>query len=415
MRATSGTWLHAQLTVLVAACWATGCGGTTSKADDSSSSGGAATGGLICDGSSPKLTDGWHTQPALDYVALVLDFTTESRVEQESGTRCAGASSKPDCETAFAALVPTATWDRSYQLTLYEYFVYTRGDDVGTIGSMAELGAVFGRIDTPNEAAVWLYALNRAVQCDKLEALPDGYLGHAQQELSNCPITYQPLDIKVLPDGTVTETKIGQPVTTNVCSGRRPDGLQLALGGRARSDNQLGQAFAQMAELELASIAAFATLERQLAAHGAPEQLLQRCRNARTDEIAHARLVARLARRFGGQPKSVRVVPHSLPSLSQLALENAREGCVRELYGAAIATWQSAHARDPQIREVFNHRSRRSAARGAGARSGALARPTPLRDGTSRGRSRTTACARRAPYRAVAGIGCGNTKRGRPA
>ena len=291
-------------------------------------------------------------------MALVLDFTTESRVEQESGTRCAGASSKPDCETAYAALVPTTTWDRSYQLTLHEYFVYTRGDDVGTIGSMAELGAVLGRIDTPNEAAVWLYAMNRAVQCDKLEALPDGYLGHAQQELSDCPITYQPLDVKVLPDGTVTETKIGQPVLTNVCSGRRPDGLQLASGARARSDNQLGQAFAQMAELELASIAAFATLERQLAAHGAPEQLLQRCRNARTDEVAHARLVASLARRFGGQLKSVGVVPQSLPSLSELALENAREGCVRELYGVAVATWQSAHARDPQIREVFSRIAR---------------------------------------------------------
>jgi hypothetical protein len=47
-----------------------------------------------------------------------------------------------------------------------------------------------------------------------------------------------------------------------------------------------------------------------------------------------------------------------LPSLSQLALENAREGCVRELYGAAIATWQSAHARDPQIREVFRRIAR---------------------------------------------------------
>jgi rubrerythrin len=47
-----------------------------------------------------------------------------------------------------------------------------------------------------------------------------------------------------------------------------------------------------------------------------------------------------------------------LPSLSQLALESAREGCVRELYGAAVATWQSAHAQDPQIREVFSRIAR---------------------------------------------------------
>jgi hypothetical protein len=35
------------------------------------------------------------------------------------------------------------------------------------------------------------------------------------------------------------------------------------------------------------------------------------------------------------------------------ALDNASEGCVRELYGAAVATWQSTHAHVPQIREGF--------------------------------------------------------------
>ena len=333
-------------------------GGSTSQGGELAV--GGATGGgaqLICAGSRPRLTDGWHTEPALDYVAHVWGSravpatTTTTTTQEESGVRCSGASSKADCEAAYDALVPATSWPRGTPAPLPEYFTYTRGDDVGTIGSAAELRQILGDIDTPNEAAVWLYVNDRAVGCAELETLADGYLGHAEALLSDCPITYQPVDVKVAPDGTLTEVKRGAVVTTNSCAGRRPNGLEIALGARATS--QLGNCFAQMAELELASIAAFTVLERQLATHGAPESLLQRCRAARRDEIAHARLVTRLARRFGAQPRPVRVAPQGLPSLSQLALDNAREGCVRELYGAAVATWQSTYAQDPQVREVF--------------------------------------------------------------
>ena len=362
--------LHGQLTVLVAACFAAGCGGSTNRVEAGAGAaaggstsqvgevavGGATPGGapgLICAGSHPKLTDGWRTEPRLDYVAQVwgVQGVPEPTTQEESGVRCSGASSKAACDAAYDALVPATSWQGGVPVSVSEYFTYTRGDDVGTIGNAGELREILGDIDTPNEAAVWLYVNNRAVTCATLETRADGYIGHVDAELSICPITYQPVDVTVAPDGSLTETKRGAVVTTSFCSGRRPNGLEMAPGARAPS--QLGNCFAQMAELELASIAAFAVLERQLAAHGAPPPLLQRCRAARSDEIEHARLVTRLARRFGAQPKPVRVAPQSLTSLSQLALENAREGCVRELYGAAVATWQSAHALDPQIREVF--------------------------------------------------------------
>jgi hypothetical protein len=412
MRPTSGTWLHAQLTLLVAACFSASCGESTTKvgvgtagagtaaggsdnapqAGNSGDAGRAAAGGtvaqggnvaqggeraeggsvsqggevavggathggapgLICAGNSPKLTDGWHTEPALDYVAQLWGRpgAPAPATQDESGMRCAGASSKADCDAAYDALVPATSWYRGAPLSFPEYFAYTRGDDVGTIGSLEELRQILGDIDTANEAAVWLYVNDRSVSCDQLETLADGYLGHASALLSDCPITYQPMDVKVARDGTLTETKRGAVQTSNSCAGRRPHGLEIAAGARAPSN--LGDCFARMAELELASIAAFTVLERQLAAHGAPEPLLQRCCAARRDEIAHARVVTQLARRFGAQPKPVRVAPQGLPSLWQLALDNAREGCVRELYGAAVATWQAAHALDPQIRKVFS-------------------------------------------------------------
>lgn len=382
MRATSGTWLHAQLTLLVAACFSSACGGSTSRVDAGGAGAGKTTGGtggsgaqggelaqggaehvhggapgLVCRADTwPNLTAGWRTDPPVDYVAKIWKSQDGVVVQEESGVRCSGASSKAHCEAAYEALVPSVSWNSGGPLPVEQYFTYTRGDDVGTIGDGDQLLAVLGTIDTPNEAAVWLSIFERETHCDDLETVLDGYVGHTQQELADCPISYQPVDVRVAPDGTLTETKYGEVVETNVCSGRRPDGLLVAQG--ERGGNQLGAYFAQMAELELASIAAFAALERQLAAHGAPLPLLLRCRRARADEIGHARSVAELARRFGARPNAVRVAPQYLPSLRQLALENAREGCVRELYGAAVATWQSVHAREPQVREVFSRIAR---------------------------------------------------------
>jgi hypothetical protein len=43
----------------------------------------------------------------------------------------------------------------------------------------------------------------------------------------------------------------------------------------------------------------------------------------------------------------------SARSVEAIAIENAVEGCVRETYGALVATWQSAHASDPEIKRAM--------------------------------------------------------------
>ena len=40
-------------------------------------------------------------------------------------------------------------------------------------------------------------------------------------------------------------------------------------------------------------------------------------------------------------------------SLLDIALENAIEGCVRETYGAAVASWQAKQAGDPALRSLM--------------------------------------------------------------
>jgi hypothetical protein len=135
--------------------------------------------------------------------------------------------------------------------------------------------------------------------------------------------------------------------------GRRPRGL------RARSfcaNDVLGAHFAAMAHLEAASVPAFERLWSELRALHAPARILASVERARRDEIRHARVVARLARRNGGTVSApmIRVKKKEPRSARAIAIENAVEGCVRETYGALVATWQSMHAADAGVRRMMS-------------------------------------------------------------
>jgi hypothetical protein len=133
-------------------------------------------------------------------------------------------------------------------------------------------------------------------------------------------------------------------------SGRRPAGLEAA----EPSDGcAVGQYFASMAHLEAASVHAFRAMARELVEHGAPERLVAAARDAARDEIRHARLTRAMARAHGGTPSPVKVTTPVKRSLEEIATENAIEGCVRETYGALLASWQARAAHDPAVREMM--------------------------------------------------------------
>ena len=135
--------------------------------------------------------------------------------------------------------------------------------------------------------------------------------------------------------------------------GRRPHGLVASRSSRKRSPRRsrriLGDYLARAAHLEAASVHAFRQLARDLAAHGAPQDLLVGAARAARDEARHARVTSELARIRGGRPAPAVVRPCPPRALGAVALENAVEGCVRETFGAAVATWQGLHATDPAI------------------------------------------------------------------
>jgi hypothetical protein len=133
-------------------------------------------------------------------------------------------------------------------------------------------------------------------------------------------------------------------------TGRRPAGLVEPASAEARS---FGEVLAHMAYLEAAAIDAFLDLATQVEAHGAPASLVARLRQAAGEEIRHARIMGELARARGAEPRPPMVVATGARSLLSIALENAREGCVRETWGAACAVAQGERAFDAELRAAM--------------------------------------------------------------
>lgn len=138
--------------------------------------------------------------------------------------------------------------------------------------------------------------------------------------------------------------------TSGCFTGRRPAGLSAPL---AFDGSALGSYFASIACLEAASVDAFRILRDELRAHGAPKKLVRAAARAARDEVRHTRATSALARRFGARLASLSVPRTALRSLEVMAIENAVEGCVRETYGALLATWQARTAGDPVVRAAM--------------------------------------------------------------
>jgi hypothetical protein len=135
------------------------------------------------------------------------------------------------------------------------------------------------------------------------------------------------------------------------CFGRRTEGV---VDPEPSHHPSLGSVFADRAYLEKVSVHAFARLERELAAHGAPPSLIRQARRAQRDETRHTAMMARLARRHGTTPRSPKP-PSASPvrSLFAVAFENAVEGCLRETYGAVVGLVEARVSSDRCVRRAM--------------------------------------------------------------
>jgi bacterioferritin (cytochrome b1) len=315
---------------------------------------------VVCSGSEPSLVDGLNPSTAVDYLAIYegsqvnFDQPPTIRLIEEHGQACAAATAQDACRQALsnaATKIPTPNFQVVSQIVVRRFYVYTRKDEVATIGSKEQLLDFLGPIDTPNEAAAVMWVAQRPASCDGMFATANGYGARSSYMVSDCPISTQTVEVEVAHDGSMSETKVGPPVQTQSCVGRRPSGLHCATPRLEPGD--VGAYFAEVAQLELAAVAAFEILERELETHGAPARLLELCRKARADELRHTTAMTELALSFGAAPAPIRVAMRGARTLLEIALENTREGTVRELYGAAVAALQARQAESAEVRSVF--------------------------------------------------------------
>lgn len=130
--------------------------------------------------------------------------------------------------------------------------------------------------------------------------------------------------------------------------GRRPPGL-CAL---SPAEDSPGSWLARMAQLESASVVAFEHLANELKAHGF-EAHGHQALHAATDEVRHTVAITRLALGFGCCPDVRAVGTAPLRSLEAVAIDNAIEGCGRELFGAVFNVHQAQTASDPRVRHTM--------------------------------------------------------------
>lgn len=132
--------------------------------------------------------------------------------------------------------------------------------------------------------------------------------------------------------------------------GRATNGVELL----ALDDGSEGAHFARMAELEAISVIAFERMARELTILGAPRALVESARSAADEERSHAVTIASLAAARGTAARAPELPELEARSLVALAAENAREGCVRESYGAVLAAFAKSRAEDPAVREAMD-------------------------------------------------------------
>lgn len=154
---------------------------------------------------------------------------------------------------------------------------------------------------------------------------------------------------------------VGRPFLEDGAPTVAPDRAGAAWCGAPEAgprDLALAEAWLEMARMEHASIAAFSRLSLQLMAAGAPPELLAAVHQAAAEEVRHASDCYAQAARFSGQALS----PGRFPfvgelgldcTLTQIAVEAAREGCLGETLGAWMARRMAEAAQDPRSKAVL--------------------------------------------------------------
>jgi hypothetical protein len=111
---------------------------------------------------------------------------------------------------------------------------------------------------------------------------------------------------------------------------------------------------------EAAAVIAFERLAVELAAHGAPLELIEAARRSAREERRHTALFRREATRLFAElglpaefPAPNARETFAIRPLEEILRENIVEGCANETYSAVVATYQAERAPTARLRAVF--------------------------------------------------------------
>ncbi len=304
---------------------------------------------------------GFHPASGVDYIELRSDLGPNANyptgcVASSAGVECSGATDTASCQKSVATITPAWSDVPGDTLSL----ITTAGNQVQTIALNSQsLIQFLAPIDSAQEAVLLARAADYIVDCSApmsqvVQAVSGGYQVTATTGTGCGPgMDVYSHTLLVSTNGSITDQNSVLVMQTqpNCVAGRRPAGLCQPRPTRWQAP--LGQHFAAMAALEAASVDAFRVLRAELKCHGAPRSLQELCKRAAADEVRHARVTGRLARRFQGLPVATQVAARPLRPLEQVALENEIEGCVRETFGALVGCWQAEHAAEPVVRTTM--------------------------------------------------------------
>ena len=288
------------------------------------------------------------------------------------GTACASATDPVACAAELGAFDPTTPYWSGCQGFCPPFPAYqvrtTKSSTVSVVGKREDVKKAFLPIDRPTEAAAAVQAIH-SVGCEqgKNNVLKNGdgsydvkviefQCSQLPGDPSKSVNTRDEIAYRVTRDGTISEVarvrvkeeknEFGCPV-----AGRKPMGL---LPANQNGGSCAGQYFAKMAHLEAASVVAFSHMVEELRAHGAPEELVSRAIAAIADEHRHADAIGALAHEHGARVSEVVTAPTQMRSLLEMAIENRREGCVRETYGALLAHYQAHASTDVSVKHAMS-------------------------------------------------------------
>ncbi len=265
---------------------------------------------------------------------------------QELGDRCKTATETEACNADSS----------THHATAARSVITTAGNTVNVLQDEA-IDAFVAPPDSAQDAQLMVWRRGFSVACTDGERgglldVGDGWEILATQLTSACtPVETKRFVLFVGRDGSFSERESEVLESDpNSCIGRRPPGLQRV---RKRPGSPLARRLATHAHLEAAAVPAFERLAAELTAFDAPRELIRACRQAAAEEVRHARIVGELARGRGLRPPPPKVTRLPLRSPLEVALDNATEGCVRELWGAVVGLCQAERADARDVRAVM--------------------------------------------------------------